>query len=433
MLFFRLLTVTLLYLGISSVGFAQEAQSKDFNVTIAKVWVLGCAALVFFMQVGFVAFEVGCVRKKNAGMEALKGVGDWLISTVFFFLVGFGFMFGASASGFIGTSFFMPQSLAGHGDLGWEFYLFQLTFAGTAATIVSGATAERVGFRAYLLMTVMMVTIVYPVFGHWVWGSTFLTENKPFLANMGFIDFAGASVVHSVGAWTSLVGIWFVGPRIGRYRSDGSLAPMDSNSSLWSCIGTLMLFFSWWAFNGGSVLKFDDSVASIIFNTNLAGSAAGLAAFGHCSLMQKSRDLAFKTMGGILGGLVAITACCHIVTPGSAFLIGLSAGIIHNWGFDLTLRRWKLDDVVGAIPVHGFCGTWGLLCVALFGEVDALKMSMVEQLGVQCIGIVVCFVWTVVSAFILFAIIKILVGVRVSAMHEINGLSFEESEESLNQ
>lgn len=422
-----LISLVLLLLHVLvTPAYAESVSPGVSEATIAKVWVLTCSALIFFMQFGFLAFEIGCVRKKNTAVIALKNVGDWLITTVFFYLIGFALMFGESSNGFIGTSYFMPTNLSGRGDLGWEFYLFQLTFAGTSATIVSGATAERVGFKAYLLMTVAMSSIIYPIFGHWVWGAGFVTENKPFLASMGFVDFAGSSVVHSVGAWTSLVGIWFIGPRIGRYRKDGSMAPLESNSILWSCLGCLALYFSWWGFNGGSNLKFDDSVGLIIFNTNMSASAAGLSAFIHCTLRQKSQDIAFKVLGGVLGGLVAITACCHVVTPGSAFAIGLLAGIIHNWSFDLVIRKWKIDDVVGAIPVHGACGTWGLLCVALFGEKDLLPLKdMLKQLWVQCIGISVCFVWTVGSAFILFAIIKLLVGVRVSAMAEVNGLSLE--------
>lgn len=396
---------------------------------LARSWVLVSAAFVFLMQVGFLAFEVGCVRTKNTAVMAMKNIGDWLVTSVFFYLIGFGFMFGTSVWGVIGTDLFMGEGVTEQGGLGWEFFLFQLAFAGTTATIVSGCMAERTGFKAYLGVTAMMSVFIYPIFGHWVWGNAFLADNKPWLADLGFIDFAGSSVVHNVGAWAGLVGAWFVGPRIGRYRNDGSLAPLESNSILWSCVGTLILWFGWWGFNGGSNLEFNESVGLIIFNTNLAGSAAGLTAFIHCALFQNHRDIGFKTLGGILGGLVAITACCHIVTPSSAFAIGLVAGLLHNWSFDLVLRKWRIDDVVGAIPVHGFCGVWGLLSVAFFGEPDLLPKPMLDQLYVQLIGILSCFVWASVSAFMLFAIIKILVGTRVTAMHEINGLTLEERED----
>lgn len=400
---------------------------------LARTWVLLCACLVFFMQFGFLAFEVGCVRKKNTDVIAMKNVGDWLVTTVVFFVLGFGFMFGASYKGIIGTSLFFGDKITEQGGMGWEFFLFQLTFAGTAATIVSGATAERLSFKAYLAITVMMAAFIYPIFGHWVWGNAFLSENDPWLVKLGFIDFAGCSVVHNVGAWSSLVGTWFIGPRIGRYRSDGTIAPLETNGLLWSCVGTLALWFGWWGFNGGSNLEFNESVGLIIFNTNMSGSSAGLVAFLHCALMQGSRDIGFKTLGGILGGLVAITACCHVVTPGSAFVIGVIAGILHNVAYDLVIVKWKIDDVVGAIPVHGFCGMLGLLSVALFGEPELLPKPAIEQLGVQCIGIAVCFVWTVVSSFILFAFIKVFMGARVSAMHEVRGLRLDESEEAVEE
>ncbi len=419
------------------LSMAGSASAEGINeVTadyLARTWVLLCACLVFFMQIGFLAFEVGCVRKKNTDVIAMKNVGDWLVTTVVFFLIGFGFMFGSSYKGIIGTSLFLGDKVTEQGGMGWEFFLFQLAFAGTSATIVSGATAERLSFKAYLAITVMMAAFIYPIFGHWVWGNAFLSENDPWLVKLGFIDFAGCSVVHNVGAWSSLVGTWFIGPRIGRYRSDGTLAPLETNGLLWSCVGTLALWFGWWGFNGGSNLEFNESVGLIIFNTNMAGSAAGLAAFIHCGLFQRNRDIGFKTLGGILGGLVSITACCHIVTPGSAFVIGVVAGVLHNITFDLVIRKWKIDDVVGAIPVHGFCGVWGLLSVALFGQSELLPKPMLQQLWVQCIGIVACFVWTIVSSFILFAFIKVFMGARVSAMHEVRGLRLDENEEGLEE
>ena len=424
----RGILLILALIGMTSTAYAEGINEVTADY-LARTWVLICACLVFFMQIGFLAFEVGCVRKKNTDVIAMKNVIDWLVTTVFFFLLGFGLMFGKSLNGVIGTSLFLGKGVTEQGGMGWEFFLFQLAFAGTAATIVSGATAERLSFKAYLAMCCAMAAVIYPVFGHWVWGNAFLSDNRPWLVELGFIDFAGCSVVHNVGAWSSLIGCWFLGPRIGRYRSDGRVAPLDTNGLLWACVGTLALWFGWWGFNGGSNLQFNESVGLIIFNTNMAGSSAGLTAFLHCAFFQKNRDLGYKTLGGILAGLVSITACCHVVTPGSAFVIGILAGIIHNWSFELVLNKWKIDDVVGAIPVHGFCGVLGLLSVALFGEPDLLPKPALEQLWVQCIGIVVCFVWTVIASFILFAFIKLFIGLRVAAMHEIEGLTLDESED----
>ena len=399
--------------------------------TVDSLWVLVAASFVFMMQTGFLCFEVGVVRPKNAWVTAAKNVADWTVISVVYFFIGFGLQYGSSVGGWIGSSLFAGVGVddpAGN-HLSWYFFLFQLAFCGTCATIVSGAMAERVNFKAYLFMMVIMGLIIYPVWGHWVWGNGFYGSNKPWLQSMGFMDFAGGSAVHMVGGFAAIAGIVVLGPRLGRYARDGQLKKMDSYGLAWSGVGTLILWFGWWGFNGGSTLAFNKDVGIIIFNTNVAAAVGGLVAFVHCAALQGRRDIDGKFLGGILGGLVAITPCANVVSPVGAVLVGASAAIVHNLSFDLVIRRWRLDDVVGAVPVHAFCGMWGLICVALFGIESKLRLPRTEQLLVQLLGIVCCAAWSLGVTYAALRFIKAAFGVRVSAMHEINGLSLEEDDE----
>jgi Amt family ammonium transporter len=266
---------------------------------------------------------------------------------------------------------------------------------------------------------------VYPVFGHWVWGNGYLADNKPWLASLGFVDFAGSSVVHIVGGVASLVGVWFVGPRMGRFTSDGKRLPMPPYNLVWSAAGTLVLWLGWWGFNGGSTLALNGDVGSVIFNTNLAGAAAGTVAFAHSRLFQNGGSSAEKMMGGALAGLVAITANCHIVSATSAIAIGAIAGLLHNVAFDFLQNR--LDDVVGAVPVHAVGGVWGIIAVALFGRAEVLPNAFLPQLGIQALGAAVCVLWTGANAFLAFSVLKAMVGIRVSPAQELHGVSFEDA------
>lgn len=417
--------------GTTRPAFAAGGESFATQETLDTLWVLIAAALVFFMQAGFLCFEVGSVRPKNAWVTAAKNVADWTVISICYFFVGFGLQYGTSVGGVIGSSLFAGVGLddPSGNHLSWTFFLFQLAFSGTAATIVSGAMAERVNFKAYLFMMVIMGLIIYPIWGHWVWGNGFYSNNKPWLQSLGFIDFAGSSAVHMVGGFSSLIGISVLGPRMGRYSRDGQLKRMDTYGLSWSALGTMILWFGWWGFNGGSTLAMNKDVGIIIFNTNISAAVAGLVAFVHCSALQGRRDIDAKFLGGILGGLVAITACCHVVTPLGAVLVGASAGVIHNLSYDLVVRRWRLDDVVGAVPVHGFCGMWGVFCVALFGVESKLPNPRTEQMLVQMLGILACAAWASGISFVALRFVKSVFGVRVSAMHEINGLTLEGEEE----
>lgn len=386
------------------------------------LWILISAALVFFMQAGFKVLETGLVKEEHRSGIGIKNLMDWVAGSLAFFLIGFGIMFGESPDGLFGTNMFFGQDFSS--GYAFVFFIFQLAFAGTALTIVSGAMSGRTALGPYFVASLFTAIIVYPVFGHWAWGNLLIEDNEPWLASLGFMDFAGSTVVHSVGAWVGLVGIWLVGPRLGRYNALGKIQPVKASDYAYSVLGLMILWLGWWGFNGGSTLAFNVSVPVIILNTNLAAAAACLSAYLHAKFVQKNADLIEKIIGGALTGLVAITACCNVVTPIYSLVIGLLAGLIHNLAFVLISEKWKLDDPVGAIPVHGFGGVFGTLCVALFGQEELLAHSRWHQLGIQGLGIVVCMIFTMGASFVIFYMVKFTIGLRLSPLEEKNGSVF---------
>ena len=419
------------------VGLAEKG-SDDTKSELDRFWILVAAFLIFFMQAGFKSLEMGLVRSVHGDGIGLKNLIDLLVISAVFFFVGFGFMFGTSHNGFFGTGLFMPTAFdlerlvqTGETDFGMEFFLFQLTFAATAATIVSGAMSERIALMPYLVMIIFVGIFIYPLIGHMIWGNQYLENNRAFLADLGFYDFAGSTAVHSVGAWVGLIGIWVIGPRIGRFKPDGSVNTnkFKPHSLGYSVLGVLILWLGWWGFNGGSVGRFDVNVASVIVNTNLAGAFAGISAMLHAYIFDRNNSY-FKIIGGVLGGLVAITASANIVDSIAACGIGVIAGVVHNWAYDLMLKL-KLDDPVGAIPVHGFCGVWGTLAVGIFASDKAMKQvlglapdaawSRMDQIVTQLMGIGVVLVVTSVAAFIFFKIIEVSLGLRVDPEKENTG------------
>ena len=418
----------LLFIVVTSSAHASEEVPKAYELlafNLDTIWVLLSAALVFFMQAGFKCLEVGLVRKHQIATVAMKNMVDWTVGSVIFFVLGFGLMFGHTTGGWWGGDTFMPTTFAieGGSPLGAAFFMFQLAFAGTALTIVSGSMSERTGFIPYLTASVVIALLIYPVFGHWVWGNAFFGDNAAWLADLGFIDFAGSTVVHSVGAWVSLAGLTLLGPRLGRYTEEGRLRTFEPNSIPMAVLGVFILWFGWWGFNGGSTLKFDGLVGSIILNTNLAGATGALAAYFHAYFFQKKEGIYEKMLGGALGGLVAITASAHIQTPLTSLVIGMLAGIVHNLSYDLLAKRWKIDDAVGAIPVHGFCGLFGTLAVALFAPQESLVHSRWVQLGVQGLGALVCMAWAGGTGYAMFYMLKKTVGLRVSPAEERQGIT----------
>ena len=393
------------------------------------LWTLVAAALVFWMQAGFAFVESGFTRAKSAAHIMMKNLLDMSMGAVAFWLVGFGLMFGVS-NGLFGTDHFMLSPDNGGADGQWEytFWMFQVVFAATAATIVSGAMAERTKFSGYLIYSLFISAIIYPLFGHWAWGNLLISDGQSgaWLADWGFIDFAGSTVVHSVGGWAALAGALVVGPRIGKFTKDGKARPIPGHNMTMATLGVFILFLGWFGFNGGSTTTADGSVARIIVNTFLAACVGSIAAMLTAWFKFGKPDVGM-TLNGVLAGLVAITAPCATVTPLGALMIGALAGIIIVYSV-VFFDKIKIDDPVGAISVHGVCGAWGTLAAALFHEnlFLGLEFDLMGALMVQATGIAVAFVWTFGAAFVLFKIIAATVGLRVSEEEEIMGLDLGE-------
>tara|TARA_B100001750_G_scaffold74268_1_gene59151 strand:- start:410 stop:1678 length:1269 start_codon:yes stop_codon:yes gene_type:complete len=388
-----------------------------------SIWVLLSAFLVFFMHAGFALVESGFCRKKNAVMVLLKNFGVVAIASIVFYVVGYGFMFG-EGNGFIGLSHFLPSGA--EADVGtlpiYVFLFFQLVFAATACTIVSGAVAERARLGTFFAFTALATAFVYPVVGHWVWGGGWLSQ-------MGFLDFAGSTVVHAVGGGMALAGALAVGPRLGKYDKEGNSRPMPAHNFPLAALGVIILWLGWFGFNGGSTVSAENpgSIARIVLVTNLAASAGFLVSLTWVRFRTGMLDLSMG-LNGALAGLVGITAGCDIIAPGWSLLVGAVAGILCVEGVYF-LDKVKLDDPVGAIVVHGMCGVFGTLAVGLFGdEVGLLVGGGAAQLGIQAMGTFAGFAFAFAAGCLLWFGMKFLVpgGVRVEAGHELEGLDVAE-------
>ncbi|TVP88955.1 MAG: ammonium transporter [Thioalkalivibrio sp.] len=390
------------------------------------LWIVLCAGLVFMMQAGFLCLESGLTRSKNTINVALKNVSDFALAVALFWALGFALMFGPSHLGWIGTGgFFLP---VGAGSDPWlsAYFLFQAMFCATAATIVSGAVAERMRFGGYLWVVVIVAAVIYPVFGHWAWGGV-LGETDGWLADLGFVDFAGSTVVHSVGGWVALAAVLILGPRIGRFGTAQSRKHgfIGGNLPL-AMLGGLLLFFGWFGFNGGSTFKFDGTVPGILVNTTMAAASGILVSLLLGWRMRGQAEVVYA-LNGTIAGLVAITASAHAVTTLESVLIGAVGGITmvlsQRW-----LTRRHIDDAVGAIPAHLAAGIWGTLAVALFGDLEALGtgLSRPEQLFVQGVGIVVCGLWAFGAAYALLKGIDRLYPLRIDEEAERIGLNVSE-------
>ncbi|NJO07462.1 MAG: ammonium transporter [Chloroflexaceae bacterium] len=415
-------TLLLLLCG-SGVAFAQNTTTEaDLIRGMNTIWVLITAFLVFFMQAGFAFLEAGSTREKNTVNILIKNILDFSIATVAFWVVGYAFMFG-EGTGLIGLSHFFLIGLEDDGTLpALAFWLFQLVFAGTAATIVSGAMAERTRFSVYLLFSIVMGAFIYPIFGHWAWSEYGWLNNLP-LGN-GFMDFAGSTVVHSVGGWAALAGAMLLGPRIGRFDTT-SPANFQGHSVPLATLGVFILWLGWFGFNPGSQLSTiganADTVALVAVNTNFAAAVGGISALV-ISRLHTGQWRLITTLNGVLGGLVAITASCNVVDQFGALVIGMVGGILVTYGTEW-LARLKIDDPVGAVPVHLFAGIWGTLAVGLFGrEIGVFYGGGFDQLLVQLLGIVVCAIWSGGASMLAFLIIQRTVGLRVSLDVEHLGL-----------
>jgi Amt family ammonium transporter len=414
---------------------AQEANPVDEALRgVNTVWVLVTAFLVFFMQAGFAFVEAGLTRSKNTVNILFKNVIDFVFATMAFWAIGYAFMFGTSASGIIGTTGFLLDPTGAEDVFGLPvlaFWLFQLVFAGTAATIVSGAMAERTQFVSYLVYSFVISAFIYPIAGHWIWGGGWLSTlgTLGFTSEANFRDFAGSTVVHSVGGWIALIGALFLGPRLGRFAKDGTPKAIPGHSISLATLGVFILWLGWFGFNPGSQLAASgpnaDAIALVAANTNIAAAAGGLGALILAWIITKKPDLG-QTLNGILAGLVAITAPCAWVTPAASIVIGAVGGVLVVLGA-IWLEKLKIDDPVSAVPVHLFNGVWGTLAVGLFAtDTGLLTTGNAGQLIAQIVGIVAFGVWCVVTGSIMFFAIKATVGLRVSREEELKGLDHHE-------
>jgi Amt family ammonium transporter len=383
------------------------------------VWTLVAAALVFFMQAGFALVETGFTRAKNAVNIMMKNLMDFSIGSLAYWAVGFGLMFGISKTGWIGTSgFFLSDFVPGSDPWVLAFWMFQVVFCATAATIVSGAMAERTKFSGYLLYSIFISALIYPVFGSWAWGS--LYHGNGWLEGLGFIDFAGSTVVHSVGGWAALAGTIVLGPRIGKYLKNGRIKPILGHNIPIAALGVFILWLGWFGFNPGSTTAANKDIAMIFVNTNLAAATGAVFAM-FISWAKFGKPDAGMSLNGALAGLVAITAGCANVSPLSSIIIGAIAGVIVVLSV-IFFDRIRVDDPVGAISVHGVNGAWGTLAAGIFN----IGGTSLKIIGVQLLGIGSCFIWTFLAAYILFKIIDKTIGLRVSPEEEANGLDHSE-------
>lgn len=424
-------------LGLAALAplpaYAEDAPQFLSQSDANTLWTLIAAILVMFMQAGFAFVEAGLTRAKNAGNIIMKNFLDFAAGAPIFFLFGFGLMFGKSISGFIGGSDFALASFDGstpEGMWAMTFWFFQAVFAATSATIVSGAIAERTKFGAYILMSMVVTGLIYPVTGHWAWGNLFGNEGG-WLAAMGFADFAGSTVVHSVGGWIALAGAIVVGPRLGKYSADGKARSIQGHSLPLAALGVFILWFGWFGFNPGSTTVANGTIGYIAVNTCLAGCTGMLGAMITIWLKYGKPDVSMS-MNGALAGLVAITAGCFEVSPIGSLIIGLGAGVLVVLSVLFIDQVLKIDDPVGAISVHGVCGAYGTLMVGLFaapgyGTITGLFYGGgAGQLVTQAIGVAAAFAWAFGAGFILFSVLKMTMGVRVPAEEELKGLDVTE-------
>ena len=390
-------------------------------------WLLMCSVLVFLMQAGFMCLESGLTRRKSSINVALKNLADFGIAVVTFWAFGFGLMYGASYSGLVGTKYFLFfTNVAGY----QTYFVFQAMFVATAATIISGAVAERLKFFSYVIITFVTSGFIYPLVGHWIWAFDFTNPIRKFgwLGKLGFIDFAGASVVHSVGGWVALSILLIVGPRTGRFREgdiEGNKTFQGSNTPM-AALGALILWFGWFGFNGGANLAMDIRIPLILINTFMSASA-GLISSSIMGIIVMRKPEPMFMITGPIAGLVAITASCAFVSPANAIIIGAIAGILSG-SFLVILEKLKIDDVVNAIPVHLICGIWGTLAIAIFGDIEkmGIEISRAQQLYVQLIGIVSIGAFCFFTSYIIFKVINYFYPLRVNKINEELGLNIAE-------
>jgi len=400
------------------------------TVSIDTLWVLIAAVLVMLMQAGFAMVESGFTRGKNSINILMKNFMDFSLGTLLFYFIGYNLMFGTDLGGFIGTPAFFYNDNGVDGIANQASLIFQTVFAATAATIVSGAIAERTKFSTYIVFTIIITAVIYPIAGHWIWGGGWLsTMATP------FHDFAGSTVVHSVGAWVGLAGAVVIGPRIGKYGKNGKVNAIPGHNLTIGALGVFILWFGWFGFNGGSQLAIGGeenatAVASIFVNTNLSAAAGAIAAMTVTWIRHKKPGLSL-TLNGALAGLVAITAGCDIVSPEASVLIGLIVGVALVFSVEFFDKILRIDDPVGAISVHGINGALGTILVGFFATDGGLFYGGGTSLLIsQLIGVLAVAAWALSLGFIMFYALKKTIGLRASARDETLGLDITEHGET---
>lgn len=399
------------------------ANIHNLTSAIDTIWVLLCAALVFIMEGGFAFLEAGFIRSKNSINIVMKVFTDCTVGMLSYWVIGFAVMYGADRAGLFGSSGFFISGNLSHIKLNipiYAYWIFQAAFAIAMASIVSGAVAERMKFGPYIIYTALAAGLIYPVAGHWVWAA------GGWLGKMGMIDFAGSSVIHAVGGWSSLAAVLVLGPRTGKYKRDGSVNFLPPHNLHLAFLGTFILWFGWFGFNAGSSLSgMDMNIGRIVVTTNLAAAAGGTVAALFTMFRYGKADPSMM-MNGSLAGLVAITAGTAFVSPASAVFIGCVAGILVVLAVNL-FDKLLVDDPVGAISVHGVNGLWGILAVGLFAEKGGLLYGGgLHLLLVQLLGVAAVSIWAFVLTYLIFTILKKTLGIRVSLEEEIDGLDISE-------
>ncbi|NOQ16767.1 MAG: ammonium transporter, partial [Methyloprofundus sp.] len=386
------------------------------------IWIIIASAFVLLMQAGFTCLETGMVRSKNSINVAIKNLMDLCLCSAIFWAVGYGIMFGASINGLIGSNDFFfdgkapPKTLA--------FFVFQMMFCGTAITIISGAVAERMSFSGYMLVSAITSILIYPIIGHWAWAGLLDNQLTGWLGKAGFIDFAGSTVVHSVGGWVALAAVIIIGPRTGRFNN-GEKKIQGSNLTI-SVLGVILLWFGWFGFNAGSALAVSESIPLIIVNTCLAAAFGALSAITIQYRYSQTVDV-LSAINGVLGGLVAITASCHLLTPQTSVCIAIVAGVIVVLGERL-LEKYQIDDAINVIPVHLFCGIWGTLAFVFFSDVESWNtgLSFIQQLSIQLIGILIIGLYTFSISYCCLKLLNTFHPLRVNLKAELMGLNVSE-------
>lgn len=419
----------------------------DMQLVANTVWTLICGMLVFFMNAGFACLEAGLCRRKNAVHILAKNFIVFAVSSIAFWVIGYGLMFGKSviggeegAKGFIGWATLAPGLMgdgSDHPGIAWAVvpesvkFFFQLVFAGTAATIVSGAVAERTKFNSFMIFSFVLVALIYPMTGHWIWGGGWLSAR-------GFHDFAGSTTVHSVGGWAALAGILLIGPRIGKYTAEGRVNPIPGHNMGLASLGCLILWLGWFGFNPGSTMTASTQIGHIAVTTNTAAAFGAVSATIVAWLMLGKPDLSM-ILNGCLAGLVGITAGCAVVSVVASAIIGAIAGALVVFSV-LAWDKIKIDDPVGALSVHLVCGVFGTIAVGLFANPDVIKLYAMdayckpglfagggtEQLMTQLIGIASVGVTVMVASLVAWAVLKMILGIRVSETEELEGLDVGE-------